>query len=122
MTSRKRLVFSYCCLALLLAVLFALSLFWGSVALTPQAVLAALTGRGQDTLSVGIITQLRLPRAVMAALLAECKAVQSGDIWCTTPSFFQQSMALADFMLDLHAVFTGETVSPDTLHFLTQIT
>ena len=22
------------------------------------------------------------------ALLAECKAVQSGDIWCTTPSFF----------------------------------
>lgn len=69
MTSRKRLIFSYCCLALLLAVLFAVSLFWGSVALTPQAVLAALTGRGQDALSVGIITQLRLPRAVMAALL-----------------------------------------------------
>ena len=56
------------------------------------------------------------------ALLAECKAVQSGNIWCTTPSFFQQSMALADFMLDLHAVFTGETASPDTLHFLTKIT
>ena len=55
------------------------------------------------------------------ALLAECKAVQSGDIWCTTPSFFQQSMALADFMLDLHAVFTGETADPDTLHFLTRI-
>ena len=32
MTSRKRLVLSYCCLALLLAVLFAVSLFWGSVA------------------------------------------------------------------------------------------
>ena len=56
------------------------------------------------------------------ALLAECKAVQSGNIWCTTPSFFQQSMALADFMLDLHAVFTGATASPDTLHFLTRIT
>ena len=69
MTSRKRLIFSYCCLSLLLAMLFAVSLFWGSVALTPQAVLAALTGRGQDALSVGIITQLRLPRAVMAALL-----------------------------------------------------
>ena len=55
------------------------------------------------------------------ALLAECKAVQSGDIWCTTPSFFQQSIALADFMLDLHAVFTGETASPDTLHFLIRI-
>lgn len=56
------------------------------------------------------------------ALLAECKAVQSGNIWCTTPSFFQQSMALADFMLDLHAVFTGATADPDTLHFLTRIT
>ena len=56
------------------------------------------------------------------ALLAECKAVQTGNIWCTTPSFFQQSMALADFMLDLHAVFTGETADPDTLHFLTKIT
>ena len=69
MTSRKRLIFSYCCLSLLLTVLFAVSLFWGSIALTPQAVLAALTGRGQDALSVGIITQLRLPRAAMAALL-----------------------------------------------------
>lgn len=56
------------------------------------------------------------------ALLAECRAVQSGDIWCTTPSFFQRSMALADFMLDLHTVFTGETADPDTLHFLTKIT
>lgn len=69
MTSKKRLIFSYGILALLLAVLFAANLFWGSVALTPGAVLAALTGRGQDALSVGIITQLRLPRAVMVVLL-----------------------------------------------------
>ena len=69
MTSKKRLILSYGILALLLAVLFAANLFWGSVALTPGAVLAALTGRGQDALSVGIITQLRLPRAVMVVLL-----------------------------------------------------
>ena len=61
MTSKKRLILSYGILALLLAVLFAANLFWGSVSLTPGAVLAALTGRGQDALSVGIITQLRLP-------------------------------------------------------------
>ena len=48
MTSKKRLIFSYGILALLLAVLFAANLFWGSVSLTPGAVLAALTGRGQD--------------------------------------------------------------------------
>ena len=33
MTSRKRLVFSYCCLALLLAMLFAVSLFWAALRL-----------------------------------------------------------------------------------------
>ena len=32
-------------------------------------------------------------------LLAEFKAVQNGDVWCTTQSFFQQSMELADFCL-----------------------
>ena len=35
-------------------------------------------------------------------LLAEFKAVQNGDVWCTTQSFFQQSMELADFVVDLH--------------------
>ena len=69
MTTKKRLLFSYGILAVLLAVLFASNLFWGSVALTPEAVLSALLGRGQDALSVRIITQLRLPRAVMVVLL-----------------------------------------------------
>ena len=69
MTRKKRYLFSYLLLALALVVLFAANLFWGSVALTPGAVLAALPSRGQDALSVGIITQLRLPRAVMVVLL-----------------------------------------------------
>ena len=69
MTTKKRLLFSYGILAVLLAVLFAANLFWGSVALTPEAVFSALLGRGQDALSVRIITQLRLPRAVMVVLL-----------------------------------------------------
>lgn len=69
MTSPKRLILSYSVLAAALAVLFAANLFWGSVALTPQAVLSALAGSGQDALAFGIITQLRLPRAVMVVLL-----------------------------------------------------
>ena len=69
MTSQKRLAAAYLLLALLLVILFAANLFWGSVALTPEAVLSALLGRGQDALSVRIITQLRLPRAVMVVLL-----------------------------------------------------
>ena len=51
------------------AVLFALNLFWGSVSLAPGAVLTALLGKGGDALAGNIILQLRLPRAVMAALL-----------------------------------------------------
>ena len=69
MTSKKRLIISYIVLAFALAVLFAANLFWGSVALTPGAVLSALTGSGQDALASGIITRLRLPRAVMVVLL-----------------------------------------------------
>ena len=69
MTSKKRLVLSYLALAAAMFVLFAANLFWGSVALTPGAVLSALTGRGQDALAAGIIIQLRLPRAVMVVLL-----------------------------------------------------
>ena len=69
MTRTRRLAVSYLALAAALAVLFALNLFWGSVSLAPGAVVAALLGKGQDTLSMNIILQLRLPRAVMAALL-----------------------------------------------------
>ena len=69
MTTTRRLSLAYLALTAGVAVLFALNLFWGSVSLTPGAVLAALTGRGRDALSVGIITQLRLPRAVMVVLL-----------------------------------------------------
>ena len=83
MTSKKRLIFSYGILALLLAVLFAANLFWGSVALTPSAVLAALTGSGQDALSVSIITRLRLPRAVMVVLLGA--AASSGAYYLCIP-------------------------------------
>ena len=69
MHTKKRLTIAYLAMAAALGVLFALNLFWGSVALTPRAVAAALLGRGQDALAGSIVWQLRLPRAVMAALL-----------------------------------------------------
>lgn len=69
MTTPKRLTLTYLALTAGLLVLFGMNLLWGSVSLTPQAVLAALLGKGQDALSMGIILQLRLPRAVMVILL-----------------------------------------------------
>ena len=69
MTTTRRLSLAYLALTVGVAVLFALNLFWGSVSLTPGAVAAALLGRGEDALAVGIVLQLRLPRAVMVMLL-----------------------------------------------------
>lgn len=69
MHTAKRLTIAYLSMAGALLALFALNLFWGSVALTPRAVAAALLGRGQDALAGSIVWRLRLPRAVMAALL-----------------------------------------------------
>ena len=69
MTRTRRLAAAYIALAAAVAVLFVLNLFWGSVSLAPGAVLTALLGKGGDALAGNIILQLRLPRAVMAALL-----------------------------------------------------
>ena len=69
MHTAKRLTIAYLSMAAALLALFALNLFWGSVALTPRVVAAALLCRGQDALAGSIVWQLRLPRAVMAALL-----------------------------------------------------
>ena len=69
MTTPKRLTLATLALAAGLVVLFGFNLFWGSVALSPRAVAAALLGKSSDALSTGIILQLRLPRAVMAVLL-----------------------------------------------------
>ena len=45
MHTAKRLTIAYLSMAGALLALFALNLFWGSVALTPRAVAAALPGR-----------------------------------------------------------------------------
>ena len=54
-------------------------------------------------------------------LLAEFKAVQNGQVWCTSQSLFQQSMELADLILDMNKVLTEETPAPEELHFLTHV-
>ena len=54
-------------------------------------------------------------------LLAEFKAVQNGQVWCTSQSLFQQSMELADLILDMNKVCTEGTPDADTLKFLTHV-
>ncbi len=39
-------------------------------------------------------------------LLADFKAVKSGNVWCISKNFYQESLALGDMMLDVHAILT----------------
>ena len=54
-------------------------------------------------------------------LLAEFKAVKEGQVWCTAQSLFQQSMELADLILDMNRVFTEGNPAPEELKLLTYV-
>ena len=53
-------------------------------------------------------------------LLADFKAVQNGDVWCTGQNLFQSTMGLGDMILDIHAVLTEE--APESLTYLHRLT
>ena len=54
-------------------------------------------------------------------LLANFKAVQTGNVWCTAQSLFQQSMELPELILDMNRVFTDEQTDDSELTFLTKL-
>ena len=53
-------------------------------------------------------------------LLADFRAVRTGDVWCTEQNMFQKTSAAAGMITDLHAVFTG--TAEDELTFLHRLT
>ena len=57
---------------------------------------------------------------VKSPLLADFKAVQEGNVWCTQQNLFQSTMGLGDMILDIHAVLTEE--DPDDLTYLHRLT
>lgn len=52
-----------------------------------------------------------------SSVLADFKAVQSGDVWCTEHDLFQRSSAIAGMIKDFNAVIT-DTAESDQLTFL----
>ena len=68
----------------------------------------------------GVVTS-REQLIAKCALLSDFKAVQNGSVWCTSQSFFQQSMELADLIVDLHTIFTEEHPDESTLKFLIKV-
>lgn len=51
-------------------------------------------------------------------LLADFKAVQSGDVWCTTQNLFQETSGLADMIVDIHTILTSEDDSLEETTYL----
>ena len=53
-------------------------------------------------------------------LLADFKAVQEGNVWCTGQNMFQESMALGDMIGEFHRILTEE--DPQGLAYLHRLT
>ena len=52
-------------------------------------------------------------------LMADFKAVKSGNVWCLTKNFYQESLELSDLILDVHGALND---SPDgEFRFLTRL-
>lgn len=57
-----------------------------------------------------------------SAPLADFRAVQNGNIWCTGKSMFQEALGVGDMILDINAILTQENPSDDTLNYLHRLT
>lgn len=55
-------------------------------------------------------------------LLADFKAVQEGNVWCTEQNMFQQTSGVSGMIGDIHAIVTGEADDKDQLTFLHRLT
>lgn len=53
-----------------------------------------------------------------SGVLADFKAVQEGNVWCTGQNLFQESLGLGDLIADLHTVLSGEDTPLIYLHHL----
>jgi len=57
-----------------------------------------------------------------SAPLADFKAVQAGNVWCTGKSMFQESQAVGDIITDIHTVVSEEDPADEALTYLRKLT
>ena len=50
------------------------------------------------------------------SVLSDFKAVQNGNVWCTTNDMYQQSMSIGYLIEDMHEMLQGE--SEDHMRYL----
>ena len=57
-----------------------------------------------------------------SAPLADFKAVQNGNVWCTGKSMFQEALGAGDMILDINAVLTQEDPADADMNYLHRLT
>ncbi len=57
-----------------------------------------------------------------SAPLADFKAVQEGNVWCTGKSMFQESQSVGEMMLDIHNILTQGHGADGSLTYLYRLT
>ena len=57
-----------------------------------------------------------------SALLADFKAVQNGNVWCTEKNLFQSTMGVGGMIRDLHTIFSEDDPDPASLTYLHRLT
>ena len=55
-------------------------------------------------------------------LLADFKAVKSGDVWCTGKNLFQEPMGLGKLIADMHTILTEDEPDSGELNYLHRLT
>ncbi|MGN1410381.1 MAG: ABC transporter substrate-binding protein [Eubacteriales bacterium] len=55
-----------------------------------------------------------------SAVISEMDAVKNGNVWCTTPNFFQISDTIGSMINDIHLMFEADE-STDALTYLTRL-
>lgn len=55
-----------------------------------------------------------------ADILSEMKAVKEGNVWCTTPDFFQIQNTIGSMINDIHLMFSADA-NTDALTYLTRL-
>jgi iron complex transport system substrate-binding protein len=56
-----------------------------------------------------------------SSLLSGFKAVQNGNVWCTSNDMFQQTTGFAAMMVELHEILTQPDLSQDKFQYFKQI-
>ena len=56
-----------------------------------------------------------------AGIFADLKAVKEGNVWCTSKNMYQATDSIADIIVDMHAIFSGDEEGIKNLKYIKKL-